>query len=74
MAKSAIRDNMTRHAVISAERVCRQNGFQQREIKEGTSARRALRYCRYLAIRRRLHFVWRYRGPAPGESVSRMAL
>jgi len=38
--------------------------------------------ARYLANRRRLHFAWRYRGPAPAAapellrllSVSRMAL
>jgi len=40
------------------------------EKKEGMPARHALRYNRYLANRRRLHAVWRYRGPAPLPSRS----
>jgi hypothetical protein len=38
-------------------------------MKEGTTASRALRVQPSLAIGRRLHFVWRYRGQAPGHGV-----
>jgi len=40
------------------------------EKKEGTPARRCPPVLPTLAIRRRLHFVWRCRGPAPHASRS----